>query len=77
MAAAADVHAALRELGLQLTEYSPLEAIKCYSAMLGLSLLPDDEARARLSLGTLLLEHTHNAGDAKAHLQKAVRVNIS
>lgn len=54
-------------------EGHPLQAIKCYVAMLNQSMLPSDEAAARLQLGHLLMQHTLNASDAKQHLQKAVR----
>jgi hypothetical protein len=72
--AAAEVHATLRVLAARLTaDGHCLQAIKCWVAMLGASMLPSDEAGVRLNLARLLLEHTLNVGDAKQHLQKAVR----
>lgn len=49
-----------------------LEAVKCYVAILNHSLMPTDEAFARLKLAQLLLEHSSNMSDAKQQLQKAV-----
>ena len=51
----------------------PLQAINCLQARISLKLLPDQEARARISLGRLLLMHTMNHKDAKQQLMKAVR----
>eukprot|EP00878_Enallax_costatus_P032574 GHUV01035809.1.p1 GENE.GHUV01035809.1~~GHUV01035809.1.p1 ORF type:complete len:211 (+),score=57.88 GHUV01035809.1:404-1036(+) len=69
---AADVHHCLQVLADKLTrEEHHLEAIKCYTAMLNQSLMPTDEAVARLKLAQLLLEHTSNITDAKQQLQKA------
>lgn len=51
----------------------PLQAIHCLMAMLGQRLMTDMEARARLNLGRLLMEHTCNLQDAYQHLQRAVR----
>jgi hypothetical protein len=73
MATAAEVQGTLQVLASRLAvDGHFLQAIKCYTAILGQSLLPADEATARLQLAQLLLEHTHNVSDAKQHLQKAV-----
>lgn len=70
---AAELYSSLQLLAARLTAQGhPLEAIKCYVAMLSQSLLPSDEAAARLRLGQLLLEHTLNVQDARLNLQKAV-----
>jgi hypothetical protein len=72
-ASTADVSNTLQLLGQQLTDSGhPLQAIKCYVALLNQSLMPPDEAAALLKLGHLLMEHTHNVQEAKQHLQKAV-----
>lgn len=72
-ASTADVSNTLQLLGQQLTDSGhPLQAIKCYVALLNQSLMPTDEAAALLKLGHLLMEHTHNVQEAKQHLQKAV-----
>ncbi len=34
--------------------------------------MPLVEARSRLAMAKLLLQHTHNAGDARQHLERAV-----
>lgn len=73
MATAAEVQGTLQVLASRLAADGHfLKAIQCYTAILGQSLLPADEATARLQLAQLLLEHTHNVSDAKQHLQKAV-----
>lgn len=70
---AAEVKSALEQLaGSLAAQGHHLQAIKCYTAILGQSLLPADEAATRLKLAQLLLEHTTNVADAKQHLQKAV-----
>ncbi|WIA32226.1 hypothetical protein OEZ86_003074 [Tetradesmus obliquus] len=72
MATAAEVQGTLQVLASRLAADGHfLKAIQCYTAILGQSLLPADEATARLQLAQLLLEHTHNVSDAKQHLQKA------
>lgn len=55
-------------------EGRPMQAIHCLYALLRARLLPDQEAKARLSLGRLLLQHTHNQKDAQKALQRAVSV---
>lgn len=73
-ASAAEVVSTLQLLASRLAaDGHPLQAIKCYVAILSQSMLPSDEAAARLRLGQLLMEHTLNLQDAKQHLQKAVR----
>ena len=50
----------------------PLQAVKCYEAICdknNLTILPLPEARARLALARLLLEHTDNVHRAKTHLE--------
>ena len=50
----------------------PLQAVKCYEAICdknNLTILPLPEARARLALARLLLEHTDNVHRAKMHLE--------
>lgn len=70
---AAEVHHNLKVMAERLTQESHyLEAVKCYTAILNQSLLPTDEATARLRLAHLLLEHTCNVADARVQLQKAV-----
>lgn len=70
---AADLHNSLQLLAARMSAQGhPLEAIKCYVAMLSQSMLPSDEAAVRLRLGQLMMEHTLNMQDAKVHLQKAV-----
>lgn len=70
---AADLHNCLQLLAARMSAQGhPLEAIKCYVAMLSQSMLPSDEAAVRLRLGQLMMEHTLNMQDAKVHLQKAV-----
>lgn len=55
-------------------EGNPLQAIHCLLALLkSRNLAPDQEARARLSLGRLLIDHTCNHKDALKELLKAVR----
>jgi hypothetical protein len=72
-ASAAEVVSTLQLLASRLAaDGHPLQAIKCYVAMLSQSMLPSDEAATRLRLGQLLMEHTLNVQDAKQHLQKAV-----
>lgn len=69
----ADVHHCLQVVADRLVKEGHfLEAIKCHVATLIQSLLPADEATARLKLAQLLLEHTSNVADGKQHLQKAV-----
>jgi MAternally-affected-uncoordination protein len=78
MATAAEVQSTLQVLASNFTADGHfLQAIKCYTAILGQSLLPADEATARVQLAQLLLEHTHNVHDAKQHLQKAVSITSS
>lgn len=72
-ASKAEVENTLQLLGQQLTDSGhPLQAIKCYVALLSQSLMPTDEAATLLKLGQLLMEHTHNVQEAKQHLQKVV-----
>ncbi|KAF8071188.1 SCC4 [Scenedesmus sp. PABB004] len=73
MAAAAEVQGTLQALAARLAgEGHHMQAIKAYTALLGLSLPPADEAGARLRLSALLLEHAANGvPEAKQHLQKA------
>jgi hypothetical protein len=54
-------------------ENCPQQAVACLLGLLGQSLLPDAEVRARLQLARLLMRHTHNLREAKTHLQRAVR----
>jgi hypothetical protein len=69
----ADVLAALRQLASKLAaDQHYLQAIKAYTAILSLSLLPTDEATTRLRLAQLLLDHTFNLKQAKQQLQQAV-----
>jgi hypothetical protein len=69
----AEVADTLQQLASRLAaDGHPMQAIKCYVAMLSQSMLPSDEAAARLRLGQLLMQHTLNVQDAKQHLQKAV-----
>lgn len=73
--AAEELHGTLQVLASRLlADGQPLQAIKCYVAMLGQSMLPSDEAATRLTLGQMLMQHTLNAQDAKQQLQKAVSV---
>jgi len=53
-----------------------MDAIKCLTALISLKCLPAEEARARLQLARLLLEHTTNRHEASAELNKAVRAGI-
>lgn len=49
-------------------------AAKCYEAVLqGGAQLPQAEAATRLRLARLLLQHTHNVHETRAHLERAVR----
>ncbi len=52
----------------------PLQAIKCLEAALAAKPLPLWEAEARANLGLLLLEFTRNVGEAKRHLETALRL---
>lgn len=73
VASAAEVADTLHQLASRLAvDGHPMQAIKCYVAMLSQSMLPSDEAAARLRLGQLLMQHTLNMQDAKQHLQQAV-----
>lgn len=76
-ASAAEVVHTLQVLASHLSaDGHPLQAIKCYVAMMSQSMLPSDEAAARLRLGQLLMEHTLNVQDAKQQLQKAVGTQV-
>lgn len=75
VASAAEVADTLQQLASRLADGHPMQAIKCYVAVLSQSMLPSDEAAARLRLGQLLMQHTLNVQDAKQHLQKAVRAD--
>lgn len=69
----AGVVGTLQQLGARLADSGhPLQAVKCFTALLGQSLLPADEAAARLRIAQLLLDATLNAAEAKQHLHKAV-----
>lgn len=61
----ADYHEKTGEIG---------KAIKCLEAICQsrVSFLPIIEAKTRLHVATLLLRHTHNLNQAKAHLERAV-----
>lgn len=49
------------------------QALKCHTALcMGGKEVPIVEARSRLALAKLLLQHTHNAVDARQHLERAV-----
>lgn len=72
--AAAELHSTLQQLAARMAaDGHPIQAIKCYLAVLNQSMLPSEEAATRLKLSQLLLQHTLNVQDAKQHLQKAVR----
>ncbi|GFR44019.1 hypothetical protein Agub_g5174, partial [Astrephomene gubernaculifera] len=49
----------------------PIQAIHCLQALVKQQLPPDFEAKARLHLGRLLLEHTYNFKEASSHLLRA------
>ncbi|CAL8469751.1 g9293 [Coccomyxa elongata] len=50
-----------------------LQAIKCHTALcLGGKEVPVVEARSQLALAKLLLQHTHNAAEARSHLERAL-----
>ena len=53
----------------------PLQAVKCLEAVVQKQppYLPHVEAEARANLAVLLLRHTRNAREAKAHLERALR----
>lgn len=54
------------------------QAIKCMMAAANTcDMLPASEARVRLHLAKLLLQHTSNVSDAKAQLQRAVRTSAA
>lgn len=57
------------------SEGSVTAAIQCLEGVAQSpdALLPLTEARARRQLAALLLAHTHNVAEAKAHLEKSVR----
>lgn len=72
--AAAELHSTLQQLAARMAaDGHPIQAIKCYLAVLNQSMLPSEEAATRLKLSQLLLQHTLNVQDAKQHMQKAVR----
>ena len=48
------------------------ECIHCLQACLSIGLPPILDAKIRLSLAKLLLQHTNNVGHARSHLQQAV-----
>ena len=50
----------------------PMQAMHCLQGMIGIKLLPELKVRARCRLGRMLLTHTHNLKQAKAHLHQAV-----
>lgn len=55
------------------TPFCDFQALKCHTALcMGGKEVPIVEARSRLALAKLLLQHTHNAGDARQHLERAV-----
>lgn len=65
------------EMNLELFRM-PFQALKCHTALcMGGTEVPLVEARSQLSLSRLLLQHTHNAGDARQHLERAVCAVIS
>jgi hypothetical protein len=59
------------------SEGSVTAAVHCLEAIAQAqqALLPLTEARARRQLAALLLAHTHNVVEAKAHLEKSVRLH--
>ncbi|EFJ41116.1 hypothetical protein VOLCADRAFT_98912 [Volvox carteri f. nagariensis] len=55
----------------------PIQAIHCLQALANRQLPSDFEAKARLHLGRLLLEHTYNFKEALCHLLRAAYTAIS
>lgn len=53
-------------------------AVKCLEAICQsqVSFLPVIEVKTRLRIASLLLEHTDNVPQAKAHLERAVRLPV-
>jgi hypothetical protein len=65
---------ALMRLALQFSDSGCYpQAAKCLLAVCGSNALPATTATARLLLGQLLLDHTHDIAQAKEHLTAAVR----
>ena len=64
---------ALLKLALQFSDRGCYpQAAQCLQAVAGSGALPATVATARLLLGQLLLDHTHDLGQAKEHLTAAV-----
>lgn len=65
---------ALLKLGVEFTDRGCYpQAAKCFLAVCGSQALPATIATARLLLGQVLLDHTHDVAQAKEHLTAAVR----
>ncbi|GLI66110.1 hypothetical protein VaNZ11_009821 [Volvox africanus] len=62
-------------LALLATSYErdgcPIQTIHCLQALVNCQLPPDFEAKARMHLGRVLLEHTYNFREALSHLLRA------